>query len=112
MTRAPIALDRRTFLRASGLTVGGLALANFLAACGGTASDDGQGTLTLRMPFLQDMQVPDPDIMYEGEGVQVMKSCYEGLVNYKSGHLRDHPRAGAVLDGVRGPADLHLQAGA
>lgn len=85
MTRAPIDLDRRTFLRASGLTVGGLALANFLAACGGTASDDGKGTLTLRMPFLQDMQVPDPDIMYEGEGVQVMKSCYEGLVNYKSG---------------------------
>ena len=85
MTPAPIALDRRAFLRASGLTVGGLALANFLAACGGSASDDGQGTLTLRMPFLQDMQVPDPDIMYEGEGVQVMKSCYEGLVNYKSG---------------------------
>ncbi|MDT5302587.1 MAG: hypothetical protein QOG79_5829, partial [Mycobacterium sp.] len=48
MNRAPIAMDRRTFLRASGLTVGGLALANFLAACGGTASDDGKGTLTLR----------------------------------------------------------------
>ncbi len=85
MTRAPIALDRRTFLKASGLTVGGLSLAGLLAACGGEASVDGQRNLTLRMPFLQDMQVPDPDIMYEGEGVQVMKSCYEGLVNYKSG---------------------------
>ncbi|CAA0131875.1 putative D,D-dipeptide-binding periplasmic protein DdpA [Mycolicibacterium vanbaalenii] len=85
MTRAPITLDRRGFLKASGLTVGGLALANLVAACGGEASVDGQGNLTLRMPFLQDMQVPDPDIMYEGEGVQVMKSCYEGLVNYKSG---------------------------
>ena len=85
MTRAPISLDRRTFLKASGLTVGGLSLANLLAACGGSATVDGQRTLTLRMPFLQDMQVPDPDIMYEGEGVQVMKSCYEGLVNYKSG---------------------------
>jgi peptide/nickel transport system substrate-binding protein len=85
VTRAPIVLDRRTFLRASGLTVGGLALANFIAACGGTASEDGKGNLTLRMPFLQDMQVPDPDIMYEGEGVQVMESCYEGLVDYKPG---------------------------
>jgi len=37
------------------------------------------------MPFLADMQVPDPDIMYEGEGVQVMESAYEGLVRYKSG---------------------------
>lgn len=85
MTRAPIVLDRRNFLKASGMTVGGLALANLIAACGGEASVDGQRNLTLRMPFLQDMQVPDPDIMYEGEGVQVMKSCYEGLVNYKSG---------------------------
>jgi peptide/nickel transport system substrate-binding protein len=85
VTRAPIALDRRTFLKVSGLTVGGLSLASLIAACGGDATVDGQRNLTLRMPFLQDMQVPDPDIMYEGEGVQVMKSCYEGLVNYKSG---------------------------
>lgn len=85
MTRAPLNLDRRTFLKASGVTVGGLGLAQLLAACGGSASVDSQRNLTLRMPFLQDMQVPDPDIMYEGEGVQVMNSCYEGLVNYKSG---------------------------
>ncbi|MDO0975327.1 ABC transporter substrate-binding protein [Mycolicibacterium frederiksbergense] len=85
MTRTPITLDRRGFLKVGGLTVGGLALANLIAACGGEASTDGARNLTLRMPFLQDMQVPDPDIMYEGEGVQVMKSCYEGLVNYKSG---------------------------
>lgn len=82
MVRASIDLDRRSFLKISGLTVG---LAGLLAACGGEASVDGRRTLTLRMPFLQDMQVPDPDIMYEGEGVQVMNSCYEGLVNYKSG---------------------------
>jgi peptide/nickel transport system substrate-binding protein len=86
VTNAPINLDRRGFLKVSGLTVGGLALANLVAACGGEASvDSGQRNVTLRMPFLQDMQVPDPDIMYEGEGVQVMKSCYEGLVNYRSG---------------------------
>ena len=76
--------DRRTFLKASGLTVGGISLAALIAACGG-GGGSGSDTLTLRMPFLADMQVPDPDIMYEGEGVQVMESAYEGLVRYKSG---------------------------
>ena len=77
--------DRRTFLKASGLTVGGMSLAALIAACGGGGGDSSGGTLNLRMPFLADMQVPDPDIMYEGEGVQVMESAYEGLVRYKSG---------------------------
>jgi peptide/nickel transport system substrate-binding protein len=85
VTRAQLDMDRRKFLKVSGLTVGGLSVASLLAACGGDATMDGQRSLTLRMPFLQDMQVPDPDIMYEGEGVQVMKASYEGLVNYKSG---------------------------
>ena len=76
--------DRRTFLKASGLTVGGVGLAALIAACGGGGGSS-NGTLTLRMPFLADMQVPDPDIMYEGEGVQVMESAYEGLVRYKPG---------------------------
>ena len=89
------------FLKASGLTVGGLALANFIAACGGEASVDGQRNLTLRMPFLQDMQVPDPYIMYEGS-VQVMKSCYEGLVNdHKSGTSEIVPGLAQLpLDGL------------
>ena len=78
--------DRRTFLRASGLTVGGISLASVIAACGGAPGGGGSGgTLVLRMPFLADMQVPDPDIMYEGEGVQVMESAYEGLVRYQPG---------------------------
>jgi peptide/nickel transport system substrate-binding protein len=79
--------DRRTFLKVSGLTVGGISLAALLAACGsgGGSASSSNGTLTLRLPFLADMQVPDPDIMYEGEGVQVMESAYEGLVRYKPG---------------------------
>src|SRR6185436_9138455 len=63
--------DRRTFLKASGITIGGVSLAALAAACGagggaggGSAGGD---TLTLKMPFLADMQIPDPDIMYEGE---------------------------------------------
>jgi peptide/nickel transport system substrate-binding protein len=62
-----------------------MGLASLIAACGGGSGGSGGGTLTLRMPFLADMQVPDPDIMYEGEGVQVMESAYEGLVRYKPG---------------------------
>jgi peptide/nickel transport system substrate-binding protein len=78
--------DRRAFLKAGGITVGGISLAALIAACGGAPSGSGSGgTLILRMPFLADMQVPDPDIMYEGEGVQVMESAYEGLVRYKPG---------------------------
>ncbi|HXL59765.1 MAG TPA: ABC transporter substrate-binding protein [Mycobacterium sp.] len=77
--------DRRKFLKASGLTVGGISLASVIAACGGAPGGGSGGTLVLRMPFLADMQVPDPDIMYEGEGVQVMESAYEGLVRYQPG---------------------------
>lgn len=82
-----VTLDRRLFLRASGIAAGSVTLASLISACAAAEGegDNGSGTLTLRMPFLQDMQVPDPDIMYEGEGVQVMMSCYEGLVVYKSG---------------------------
>lgn len=81
----PAEWDRRRFLKASGLTVGGISLAALIAACGGGGAGSSSDTLTLRLPFLADMQVPDPDIMYEGEGVQVMESAYEGLVRYKSG---------------------------
>jgi peptide/nickel transport system substrate-binding protein len=82
----PAGWDRRTFLKASGLTIGGISLASLIAACGGTGGGGpNNGTLNLRMPFLADMQVPDPDIMYEGEGVQVMESAYEGLVRYQPG---------------------------
>lgn len=78
--------DRRTFLKAGGITIGGISLASLIAACGGAGSErSNNGTLALRMPFLADMQVPDPDIMYEGEGAQVMEFAYEGLVRYKPG---------------------------
>jgi peptide/nickel transport system substrate-binding protein len=82
----PAGWDRRTFLKASGLTIGGLSLASLIAACGGAGGGGSSGgTLTLRFPFLADMQVPDPDIMYEGEGAQVMEFAYEGLVRYRPG---------------------------
>ena len=81
---APLALERRTLLRAGAWTAGGIALSSLISACGGGGSGSSR-TLTLKMPFLADMQVPDPDIMYEGEGVQVMHAVYDGLVQYQPG---------------------------
>jgi peptide/nickel transport system substrate-binding protein len=88
--------DRRTFLKASGITIGGVSLAALAAACGagggaggGSAGGD---TLTLKMPFLADMQIPDPDIMYEGEGAQLMEFAYEGLVRYQPGSAEIIPQ--------------------
>jgi peptide/nickel transport system substrate-binding protein len=83
----PSGWDRRTFLKAGGLTVGGLSLASLIAACGGGAAGGGSGgqTGTLHMPFINDMQIPDPDIMYEGEGALVTHLVYEGLCQYKPG---------------------------
>lgn len=89
----PAQWDRRTFLKAGGLTVGGISMVALLAACGSDGGGSGNGTATLRMPFLADMQVPDPDIMYEGEGVQVMESAYEGLVRY-------HSETGEIIPGL------------
>jgi peptide/nickel transport system substrate-binding protein len=87
-SKTPAGWDRRTFLKASGLTVGGISLASLIAACGAGGSSGGgssNGTLTLRTPFLADMQVPDPDIFYEAEGLQLMDETYEGLVRYQPG---------------------------
>lgn len=78
--------DRRSFLKVSGVAAGGISLASLLAACGaggGGAGNSASGTLTLRMPFLADMMVPDPDTFYEAEGLQVMDATYEGLVKYQ-----------------------------
>ncbi|MCW2731635.1 MAG: ABC-type dipeptide transport system, periplasmic component [Mycobacterium sp.] len=78
-----IGWDRRTFLKASGLTVGGLSLAGLIAACGGGGAGGGAGGQvgTLKLPFINDMQIPDPDIMYEGEGALVTHAAYEGLAH-------------------------------
>ena len=67
----PAGWDRRTFLKASGLTVGGLSLAGLIAACGGGGAGGGPGnqTATLRLPFIADMQVPDPDVFLRSGGL-------------------------------------------
>ena len=86
-------VGRRVFLKRSGVAAMGIPLlgsTGLLAACGGSDGESGTGgggsSIThLRMPFLLDMQVPDPDIFYEGEGLQLTMSVYESLINYEPG---------------------------
>jgi peptide/nickel transport system substrate-binding protein len=71
-----------------------LALAIALAGCGAASTTSGGSTTSgsktagtaadqiLRIPYLGDMSVPDPDIFYDIEGNSVILSTYDGLVTY------------------------------
>ena len=69
------------------------AMAVTLTAAGcnlGSTSDSGDGGSanatdcgTLKMAFNFDMQVPDPDIFYQADGLNVTQGAYEGLLRYK-----------------------------
>lgn len=53
-------------------------------ASGGTGgAGDGTDCGTLEMAFNFDMQVPDPDIFYQADGLNVTQAAYEGLLRYK-----------------------------
>jgi peptide/nickel transport system substrate-binding protein len=78
----------------------GAILALVAVACTGDGGSDGEGTTggstggatgpggdsdcgTLEMAFNFDMQVPDPDIFYQADGLNVTQAAYEGLLRYK-----------------------------
>lgn len=68
-----------------------MALALVTTACSGSGASDGasggDGSATdcgtLDMAFNFDMQVPDPDIFYQADGLNVTQGAYEGLLRYK-----------------------------
>jgi peptide/nickel transport system substrate-binding protein len=65
-----------------------LAITVALASCGGasstttTAAGSASPSNVLRIPYLGDMSVPDPDVFYDIEGNSVILSSYEGLLTY------------------------------
>jgi len=79
------------------LSVGVLA-----AGCGSSSSGSSGGsgsispqsagasgsTTTLRVPYLADMSVPDPDVFYDIEGNSVILSNYQGLLTYAPNSTR------------------------
>jgi peptide/nickel transport system substrate-binding protein len=79
----------------AGAALGVMSTPELLAACSSSKSTGSPQPSTtkaagnlkpidnLTLPFLADMQVPDPDVFYEAEGLQVTMSVYENLVNYK-----------------------------
>lgn len=72
-----------------------LVTALLLAACGGGAEQaaetptsdaaPGGGDETLNLAFFADMTTADPDIFYDIEGLAVMLSVYDGLLQYAPG---------------------------
>jgi peptide/nickel transport system substrate-binding protein len=63
-------------------------VATILAGCGASSTTTGSSTGgasandVLRVPYLADMSVPDPDVFYDIEGNSVILSTYEGLLTY------------------------------
>jgi peptide/nickel transport system substrate-binding protein len=65
-----------------------LAVATAIAGCGSsssttsTAGASAAASDVLRIPYLGDMSVPDPDVFYDIEGNNVILSTYDGLLTY------------------------------
>jgi peptide/nickel transport system substrate-binding protein len=75
----------------TGAVLGALAtLALLVAGCGSAKTKSSSTTSTtastantvLRIPYLADMSVPDPDVFYDIEGNSVILNTYDGLVRY------------------------------
>jgi peptide/nickel transport system substrate-binding protein len=67
-----------------------IALALAVIGCGSTQKTDASaaGGDTLRIPYLADMSVPDPDVFYDVEGNAVILNQYEGLLRYAPNSTR------------------------
>jgi peptide/nickel transport system substrate-binding protein len=65
------------------------------SSSGGAAGTPAGGTAAaadvLRVPYLADMSVPDPDVFYDIEGNSVILNSYEGLLRYATGSTKIVP---------------------
>ncbi len=71
-----------------------VALLVAMAGCGAktkSAAGGKGGGDVLRIPYLADMSVPDPDVFYDIEGNSVILSAYQGLVRYAPDSTRIVP---------------------
>ena len=63
-----------------------LAAALTIVGCGSTDKKSSKASSdVLRIPYLADMSVPDPDVFYDIEGNSVILNQYEGLLKYAPG---------------------------
>lgn len=85
-------MTRRTLTLLGVLAVGALGAVGCGSAQKDASSTTASGdTQTLRIPYLADMSVPDPDVFYDIEGNAVILNQYEGLLKYKEGTLELAP---------------------
>jgi peptide/nickel transport system substrate-binding protein len=71
-----------------GLVLAGCGAASTSSSSSSSSSSSASSSSTsdiLRIPYLADMSVPDPDIFYDIEGNSVILSSYEGLLTYQPG---------------------------
>jgi peptide/nickel transport system substrate-binding protein len=90
-----------TLIRPLLVALAALTAAIVLAACGSSSGDSSatagtpatgtSSSAVLRIPYLADMSVPDPDIFYDIEGNSVILNAYEGLVKYADGSAKIVP---------------------
>ena len=79
---------RRSSSRLLSAALVAVASAAAVAGCGSSGSSSSSGGKTggagdvLRIPYLGDMSVPDPDVFYDIEGNNVILSTYDGLLTY------------------------------
>ena len=79
---------RRASSRLLSAALVAVASAAAVAGCGSSGSSSSSGGKTggagdvLRIPYLGDMSVPDPDVFYDIEGNNVILSTYDGLLTY------------------------------
>lgn len=69
-----------------------------IAGCGAAQKKSGAGSAgsggsvptsdVLRIPYLADMSVPDPDVFYDIEGNSVILNTYQGLLQYAPGQTK------------------------
>jgi peptide/nickel transport system substrate-binding protein len=90
--RIPMTLSPRAIpvvLAALGLAVSGCGAekkGSSATAAGTTAG--GTSDAVLRIPYLADMSVPDPDVFYDIEGNSVILNTYDGLLRYAPGSTK------------------------
>ena len=84
---------RISISRSAGAVAAVMAMTLSVTACSGSVSSSDKSSNesganatncgTLKMAFNFDMQVPDPDVFYQADGLNVTQGAYEGLLRYK-----------------------------
>ena len=74
------------------------------------AQEDAKQGGSMIVTYKDDVSTLDPAIGYDWQNWSMIKSLFDGLMDYAPGHDRADPGPRRELRAVRGRPDLHLQA--